>query len=541
MAHYLKVADLLQLAPLRGARLVCGQAGAGNPVRGVNIIEAPDVADWIQPGDVLLTNFYAIDKLRPLTAFVEKLARKKLSALIVKTGLFVEAIPAELIEAASAHGLPIIEIARDVLYREVMLSVSEHLLNERIGILERFKEANDYFVGLSLANQDFYRILRSLETFIGNPVALYDHNFQCMFSTDGRIATFETTEPFSDAVSHVVRTAAFPAMEGARLTQHVFPMRVAEKTKLRLAAVEMNKPVEEEQLVAVRSAINLLALDFLKQFAIVEVEKHFRNDLLSDLLSGRAMSSDELLRRASLVQWDLRKTYVVATFTLATARNTPPPAADVERAFEHVESFFGPAPSQLKGDHGVLIWEVDPAKDWRAPLARRFGEAAENWARANRTSHLRVGVGAPARAIPEIATSYQQAQDALRIGAQTGAGAEPAFFERLGVYKLLCSVPSRQALRDMIPPALHALTDAPSRSRQDLLQTLAAYIHSNANALETSRRLDVHPKTVAYRLEKITELTGLNFSDADEMLMIHVGLKILKLLNEGRDEAPATR
>ena len=80
MAHYLKVADLVHLAPLKHARLVCGHDNTGNPVRGVNVIEAPDVADWIQSGDVLLTNLYAVDKLRPLDVFIDKLAKRKLSA-----------------------------------------------------------------------------------------------------------------------------------------------------------------------------------------------------------------------------------------------------------------------------------------------------------------------------------------------------------------------------------------------------------------------------------------------------------------------------
>jgi len=146
----LKVADLLQLATLKKARLVCGEGGINNLISGINIIEAPDIADWVQGGDVLLTNLYSADKLRPLDKFIEKMAQKKLSALIIKVGLFVKEIPSEIIESAKRYDLPVIEIPKDVLYRDIALSISEHLLNEKINILERFKEINDYFINISL-------------------------------------------------------------------------------------------------------------------------------------------------------------------------------------------------------------------------------------------------------------------------------------------------------------------------------------------------------------------------------------------------------
>jgi hypothetical protein len=41
MAHQLRISELLQFAPFRQARLVCGQEGLANPVKGVNVIEAP--------------------------------------------------------------------------------------------------------------------------------------------------------------------------------------------------------------------------------------------------------------------------------------------------------------------------------------------------------------------------------------------------------------------------------------------------------------------------------------------------------------------
>ncbi len=75
------VADLLKLPLFEDARLMCGKKGLENPITGINIIEAPDVAQWIQGGEVLLTNLYSLKALEPLPAFVKALAKKGLGAL----------------------------------------------------------------------------------------------------------------------------------------------------------------------------------------------------------------------------------------------------------------------------------------------------------------------------------------------------------------------------------------------------------------------------------------------------------------------------
>lgn len=106
------VADLLRLPLFQEARLVCGKKGLENPITGINIIEAPDVAQWIQGGEVLLTNLYSLEALQPLPDFVKALAKQNLGALIVKVGVFVEAIPPEMIQTAERCDLPIIEVNR---------------------------------------------------------------------------------------------------------------------------------------------------------------------------------------------------------------------------------------------------------------------------------------------------------------------------------------------------------------------------------------------------------------------------------------------
>lgn len=533
MAHQLKISELLQFAPFKQARLICGEEGLSNPVRGVNVIEAPDVTDWVQPGDVLLTNFYSLDRLRPLDAFIAKVAARKLSALIVKTGLFVQEVPEEIVEAARRHRLPVIEIPRNVLYRTIVLCISEHLLSERLGVLERFKEISDHFLSASLANQGAFRILKSLETFIGNPVGLYDEKLQCLAGTTGSSVSLVPPEGHHEGAPYYIQTIVAPEADDRICNRYVFSVRVGEEVRLYLTVLELNGELEDVQSIAIESAINALALDFLRQQAVIEVEKQFRFDLIGDLLGGSALPSSELHRRAGLIQWDLKRRHAVVVLGLKSLPKSSGAAPDegksLERLSQLLTGVIDNAHAQIRGGRIVLFWPAGEGREWRTQFERRFAELNALWSRTDERAILRAGIGEVASDVEGLPRSYRQALDALNIGIRARFEKNLVFFHELGIYRMLCRLAPQHELREMIPPSLQRLVSVRTRARTDLIETLEAYIACSGNALETSRRLDVHPKTVLYRLDKIRSEAGIDLDDAEEMLMVQIGLKILKM------------
>ena len=64
----------------------------------------------------------------------------------------------------------------------------------------------------------------------------------------------------------------------------------------------------------------------------------------------------------------------------------------------------------------------------------------------------------------------------------------------------------------------------------EYFETVRVFLDSNQNYKQTSDILFVHPKTVRYRIEKIKELTNLDFDNPDEMLQVMIGIRISQLL-----------
>ena len=53
------VEELLKIEEVKNLSVICGQDGLKNEIKGVTIIEAPDIAKFINGGELLLTGLFA--------------------------------------------------------------------------------------------------------------------------------------------------------------------------------------------------------------------------------------------------------------------------------------------------------------------------------------------------------------------------------------------------------------------------------------------------------------------------------------------------
>ena len=72
------VQDMLDMKLFQKANLLWGKGGIGQEIRGVTIIESPDIVRFISGGEVLLTGLNAFQNPRKSSAVISRsLQRKK--------------------------------------------------------------------------------------------------------------------------------------------------------------------------------------------------------------------------------------------------------------------------------------------------------------------------------------------------------------------------------------------------------------------------------------------------------------------------------
>jgi len=92
---------------------------------------------------------------------------------------------------------------------------------------------------------------------------------------------------------------------------------------------------------------------------------------------------------------------------------------------------------------------------------------------------------------------------------------------------MLRRLPGELDAAHLAAPALRILREHDRRDGSDYVRTLGHYIGCGMNAQRAAREMFIHRTTMAYRLNRIRELTGLDLDNAREMLYVHLSLLLL--------------
>ena len=143
-----------------------------------------------------------------------------------------------------------------------------------------------------------------------------------------------------------------------------------------------------------------------------------------------------------------------------------------------------------------------------------------------------IGIGGICRDPRDVARSYAQAQRTTQTLQRLGRSGAVSAFGDLGILRLLLQVPDLAELRSFAADVLGKLSMHEHEHKSEYLTTLACYFRENNSPQRASRILHVHPNTVAYRVKRIEEITGLRLDNYTDRLIAQVALEILDSLGD---------
>lgn len=548
-----KVKDLLALESMKDAEVLSGQHYIHNVIEGVTIMEGPDIANWIKGGEVILTSLYSIRNFNENEQkdFISNLAEKRVSALVIKQ--HSEEISDLLLEAGEKSRMPIIHLPQDVPFVDVMYPIMGELFNNQVTKLQYYKEIHDRFTALSLADKGLEKIIHTLEELIGNPVALFDRNFSCIVSTYPELENFEMVEKvhFYEQKSgikfpHYRQIVKYPDLDNIKGHQIVVPIEALNHNKMYLLIGEINKSLGELDLIAVENAATSLSLELVKQFAVAEVEKKYKNDLIEELISGKIQSIQAVYEKANVIGWDFNGSFAAVLFKINRQTESllkqKSDLADRSHFLvsEAIHHYLPNGIISNKSNLFIVLWKIEKTgktdNAWMNGIKKTAQTIQKVIKKQVNDIDVQVGIGGAVTDIAEIPKSYREAQDALDLGETLNGLASITAFSELGIFRLLRHVKDSSALVQFIPYSLKALLDYQQANQSDLLETLQTFLECNQNATQTAKHLFVHYKTVMYRLDRIKEITGMDFDDSEEMLSVRVGLKIYELIEREKQQ-----
>ena len=136
----------------------------------------------------------------------------------------------------------------------------------------------------------------------------------------------------------------------------------------------------------------------------------------------------------------------------------------------------------------------------------------------------------------ELGRAIQEAELVLEV-LQRGDGLGGPIQEDIGtgtyrlLFRVLASHP--EEVRSFYEDTVAAIVRYDDQYRTDLVQTLEAYLEHNCNMNATAAAIYAHRHTVAYRLDRVKELTGLDPMQTEDRERLGLGLKAYRIIAPG--------
>jgi sugar diacid utilization regulator len=136
----------------------------------------------------------------------------------------------------------------------------------------------------------------------------------------------------------------------------------------------------------------------------------------------------------------------------------------------------------------------------------------------------------------ELGRAIQEAELVLEV-LQRGDGLGGPIHEDIGtgtyrlLFRVLASHP--EEVRSFYEDTLAPIVRYDDQYRTDLVQTLEAYLEHNCNMNATAAAIYAHRHTVAYRLERVKELSGLDPMQTEDRERLGLGLKAYRIIAPG--------
>lgn len=245
--------------------------------------------------------------------------------------------------------------------------------------------------------------------------------------------------------------------------------------------------------------------------------------LIADLLSGQGIDGREVSLRAAELGCDLSLGALVLCVELLVPKPAFVTAMIADGCSDALVAVLTPDSDAVETPR---IYAVLPAAG--ACIAGSVGGVRQLAARIARYGV--VGLSSYQARPEELGRAFREAELVLGILQHTGVSLAEEIGS--GTYRLLLRMlaSNPEELCEFYQSTLAAIVDYDMQNQTELIGTLLAYLEADCNMNATAGALDAHRHTVAARLERIRELTGLNPLRCDDRERLGLGLKVHRLL-----------
>jgi sugar diacid utilization regulator len=174
-----------------------------------------------------------------------------------------------------------------------------------------------------------------------------------------------------------------------------------------------------------------------------------------------------------------------------------------------------------------IVWVIND--QFQGNSRNKFGDYLKAIPYFVREFNCKAGISNMVDSFLALRDAYTQAVVALRFGEMKDPHLWRHNFSDHTMEYICERLTSEVSVENMLHPGVTALMDYDKKSGTEYLKTIRYFADARYNMTLAASKLPVHRLTFLRRLEKIREISNINFDDPDELLHVHLSIKLLNL------------
>jgi len=558
-ADGLTVRQLLATRTLAGTTVLAGHAGLDRVVRGVNVMEVPDILAWVKPHELLLTTAFpltqsaASEQQQPelLLELITALNSRSLAALAIKLGRYLDGMPQSVLDRADELGFPILRLPDQIAFDEVLPGIFGQLLDQQNQVLEQADALHRAISAIVLGGGGLSEIAGEVSRLLDGVVLITTPDGRVLAEAGpaeqrGGLTAAGLFDPTGRFLLERLGNGLQPVVAGgaglagvAALT----PIVAGGVDHGRIVAYRQGGTLFPGVVQALERVAIVAALTITKELAVAAVESKFRGDYLRDVLTGLVPVDAQVVEHCRSLGWSIDEPLVVVVAELdpvPSSTAAEPGGSRTQVVYRSQHERFSSAWSQVMRGRDRTAPVVSFSQEVVALLPVRGDDSTQVVAEVvaavagDRGGGRRSFCAGVSRLVSEptsqdgIAIGYTQARKAVAVGRRVHGNDSVSHFDSLGVHRLLSLVPDTAELKSFAAEVLGELT-ADNPEAADLRRTLQALLDTNLNVAETARVLHFHYNTLRYRIGKLERIVGPFSTDANLRLDVALALQVVQM------------
>lgn len=527
--------EILSVPQFKELELINKNGDLSSEVSSLDITENNDIKHFTsQNAFILTTGVLFQDNQEDLKRLIKDLHDINTAGLGIKISRFLHELDKEVIDFADKLGFPLIEIPESWNLGEITHQISSYISDSETGKLNYALHIQQELNQLLIKGYSINTMIQRMSKLLGVPIILFDP-FKAPEALSHHYDQNKhlTNEHISYFLNHYQQSTLYDKNKQVFENKDHVIFKVLGYTYFPyyLMVSQVNKLSYPFSLLTIEQVVSVLSFALFKNTKIKEAEQNDINRFFEALVNNQSDQTlsikkhNDLLKRYNIFDSDYYQIIICDIDSPNTLENSYYLNERYQLTFHWLQYMF----TDL--DDYISIYKI-PSTNRFAILLQNRHDYYYDYLKRIQNSYgdhfegtISFGIGNEVTEFTQISSSYFEANEAFENGLLNDKQSFISYYHSKDIKELLQLIP-KEKLRPFIKHTLGPLSYPKTKKDLELKQTLRVYMDNQCDITKTAEKIYIHRNTVKYRINKCSNLIGVNIEDPMHSLNIRIALYV---------------